>query len=138
MASDLHCHTKLSDGSMGIEELLGIARRRGITAISVTDHDTTAGATRAVIIGKRQNLQVIHGVELSTKDKQRNTKAHLLCYLCDYPDRLEGLCHRINESRRSAATDMVRKVMRYYPITPDIGNLLGKRQKWRTYRRLGC
>ena len=120
MAGDLHCHTKISDGSIGIEDLIGIAKRRGLSAISVTDHDTTAGATRAVVIGKRQGLQVIHGVEISTRDTARGNNAHLLCYLCDYPDRLEGLCQRIGKSRRAAATEMVRRVMRYYPITPDL------------------
>lgn len=120
MAGDLHCHTKLSDGSLGIDDLIGIAKRKGLATIAVTDHDATAGATRAVIIGKRQGVQVIHGVELSTMDKQRGRKAHLLCYLADAPDRLEGLCHRITESRRAAGMEMVRKVMRYYPITPEL------------------
>lgn len=120
MAGDLHCHTKISDGSIGIEDLIGIAKRRGLSAVSVTDHDTTAGATRAVVIGKRQGLQVIHGVEISTRDTARGNNAHLLCYLCDSPDRLEGLCQRIGKSRRAAATEMVRRVMRYYPITPDL------------------
>lgn len=120
VASDLHCHTKISDGSMGIEELIAIAKRRGLSAISVTDHDTTAAATRAVIIGRRQEVRVIHGVEFSTIDKARGNVAHLLCYLCDTPDRLEGLCRRTGESRRQAAMAMVRKVMRYYPITPEL------------------
>lgn len=105
---------------MGIDELIAIAKRRGLSAISVTDHDTTAGATRAVIVGKRQGMRVIHGVEFTTLDTKRGKKAHLLCYLCDYPDRLEGLCHRTAENRRAAATEMVRKVMRYYPITPEL------------------
>ncbi len=120
MAGDLHCHTKISDGSVGIEELLALAKRRGLSTISVTDHDTTAGATRAVIIGKRMQLNVIHGVEMSTMDTQRGKKVHLLGYLCDVPDRLEGLCRRTSENRKKAAMDMVRKVMRYYPITPDL------------------
>lgn len=121
MAGDLHCHTRISDGSMGIEELIAISKRRGLTAISVTDHDTTAGATRAVIIGKRQQLNVIHGVELSARDPQRDNRLlRILCYQCDVPDRLEGLCRRTGEGRRKAATEMIRKVMRYYPITPDL------------------
>ena len=120
MAGDLHCHTKLSDGSLGIDDLIGIAKRKGVSTLAVTDHDTTAGATRAVIIGKRQGLQVIHGVEISTRDKATGRLAHMLCYLCDFPDRLEGLCHRIGESRRAAGMAMVRKVMRYYPITPEL------------------
>ena len=120
MACDLHCHTKISDGSLGIEDLISISKRKGLSAIAVTDHDATAGATRAVIIGKRQGMRVIHGVELSTMDHARGRKAHLLCYLCDAPDRLEGLCHRIGERRRAAGMEMVRKVMRYYPITPEL------------------
>lgn len=105
---------------MGIDELIAIAKRRGLTAISVTDHDTTAAATRAVIIGRRQGVNVVHGVEFSTMDSQRGKKAHLLCYLCDTPDRLEGMCRRTGESRKKAAMAMVRKVMRYYPITPEL------------------
>ncbi len=120
MAGDLHCHTKISDGSLGIEDLISIAKRKGLSTISVTDHDTTAGATRAVILGKRLGIQVLHGVELSTMDHERGRKAHLLCYLCDSPDRLEGLCRRIGEGRRAAGMEMVRKVMRYYPITSEL------------------
>lgn len=120
MASDLHCHTKISDGSMGIEDLIVMAKRRGINTLSVTDHDTTAGATRAVIIGKRHGLNIIHGVEFSTADPQRDGKAHLLCYMCDTPDRLEGMCRQIGDRRKKAANDMVRRVMRYYPITPEM------------------
>ncbi len=120
MASDLHCHTKISDGSLGIEELLTIAKRRGLSAVAITDHDNTVGATRAVVIGKRMGIRVIHGVEFSTYDTERKNKAHLLCYSCDYPDRLQGLCHRICESRRAAGMEMIRKVMRYYPITPEL------------------
>ncbi len=120
MAGDLHCHTKISDGSLGIEDLISIAKRKGLSTISVTDHDTTAAATRAVILGKRLGVQVLHGVELSTMDHARGRKAHLLCYLCDSPDRLEGLCRRIGEGRRAAGMEMVRKVMRYYPITPEL------------------
>ncbi len=120
MASDLHCHTKISDGSLGIEEVLTIAKRRGLSAIAITDHDNTAGSTRAVVIGRRMGMRVIHGVEFSTYDNQRSNTAHLLCYLCDHPDRLEGLCHRTSENRRAAGMEMIRKVMRYYPITPEL------------------
>lgn len=120
MTADLHCHTKISDGSVGIEEIISMAKRRGLSAISITDHDTTAAAARAVIIGKRQQVNVIHGVELSAFDNQRGKQIHLLCYDCEAPDRLEGLCRRIGESRRKAAMAMIRKVLRYYPIAPEM------------------
>ncbi len=119
MSCDLHCHSKISDGSLGIDEIIAIAKRRGLTALAITDHDAVAGATRAVVIGKRQGVDVIHGVEFSAYDTARKAKVHILGYLCDCPDRLEGMCLRINNSRRVTATEMVRKVLRYYPIVPD-------------------
>lgn len=57
---------------------------------------------------------------MSTADTRRGSKIHLLCYLCDYPDRLEGMCRRVSDSRKQAAKDMMRRVMRYYPITPEL------------------
>lgn len=119
MSCDLHCHSKISDGSLGIEEIIAIARRRGLSAVAVTDHDAVVGAARAVVVGKRQGIQVIHGVELSAIDPATGRKVHILAYLCDHPDRLEGHCHRVNASRRAAATEMMKKVLRYYPIIPD-------------------
>lgn len=119
MVCDLHCHSKISDGSMGIDEILALAKRRGVAAIAITDHDAVAGATRACIIGKRLGLEVIHGVEMSAFDKQRNRKVHILGYMCDSPDRLEGMCLRTNNSRRAASVQMMSKVLRYYPIVPE-------------------
>lgn len=63
MSIDLHCHSRISDGSLGVDELLSIARRRRLTAISITDHDAVVGSTRAVILGKRMGIEVIPGVE---------------------------------------------------------------------------
>ncbi len=110
----------MSDGSVGIEELISMAKRRNMCAIAVTDHDTVAGATRAVIIGRRQGIQVIHGVEFSAFSKQHGLKSHILCYDCRKPDRLEGMCRKIGESRRKATMEQLRLVMRYYPIPPEL------------------
>ena len=119
MSIDLHCHTKISDGSLGVEELLSLAKRRGITGLAITDHDAIVGATRAMIIGKRVGIDIVHGVEFSAFDYTRARKVHILGYMCDYPDRLEGMCRKLCAARRTAATEMVRKVLRYYPIIPD-------------------
>lgn len=120
MSCDLHCHTKLSDGSVGIEELISLAKRRGLKAIAITDHDTFAGAVRGVNIGRRLGMTVIPGAELSTRDAKTGRKVHILCYNCTSTARLEGLCHRTLENRKKAATDMLRLVMRYYPIAPEL------------------
>jgi predicted metal-dependent phosphoesterase TrpH len=120
VAADLHCHTKMSDGSVGIDEVVLLAKTHGIPTIAVTDHDTFAGSTRAKIFGDRHGVEVISGVEFSTIDPATGRKAHVLCYLCDSTDRLEGLCKRTSDSRRRAANIMIQKTMRVYPIAADM------------------
>lgn len=119
MSIDLHCHTKLSDGSLGIDDLIMIAKKSGLTAIAITDHDSLAGTRRGQMIGERLGIQVIPGVEFSAYDKKRGRKAHILCYLPEFPDRLEGLCKRISASRKRAGQLMIIKAAQRFPITPD-------------------
>ena len=40
MICDLHCHPTLSDGSLGIEDIIVQAKRMNIDFLSITDNDT--------------------------------------------------------------------------------------------------
>lgn len=117
--ADLHCHTKLSDGTMGIDDILVLAKRSGVTTLAITDHDCLAGTVRARMIGERYGITVIPGVELSCTDPKRGNKAHMLCYFPDSPERLEGLCKRNTIIRKSAGKLMALKASRLFPITPE-------------------
>ena len=119
MGGDLHCHTKLSDGSLGIEDLITLAKKREVGTIAITDHDCLAGTVRGKIIGDRFGVQVIPGVELSATDTETGKNVHLLCYLPEFPDRLEGLCHRNSLVRKKAAHYMMLQVAKRYPITAE-------------------
>lgn len=119
MAADLHCHTKLSDGSVGIEDLIIIAQKSGIDTIAITDHDCLAGTVRGQVIGKRYGVNVIPGVEISAIDNEAGKKVHVLCYLPDAPDRLEGLCKRTSVARRRAGQIMLLKVASRFPISSE-------------------
>ncbi len=119
MSGDLHCHTRLSDGSLGIEDLIIFAKKKGLEAIAITDHDCLAGTVRGKIIGTRHGVQVIPGVELSATDEENNKNVHILCYLPDSPDMLEGLCKRNSLARKKAAHFMMLQVAKRYPITTE-------------------
>lgn len=119
MAADLHCHTKLSDGSVGIEDLIVIAQKSGIDTIAITDHDCLAGTVRGQVIGKRYGVNIIPGVELSAFDSEVGKKVHILCYLAEKPDRLEGLCKRTSVARKRAGQIMMLKVAARFPISND-------------------
>ena len=117
MKADLHCHTTLSDGSLGIEETIAQAKRYGIDYFAITDHDTLASSSRAVILGERYGVKMIPAVEFSTYDSTRKSKAHIICYNPAKPDRLEGLCLRTCELRKKRGKQMAMKVLEKYPIT---------------------
>ena len=120
MSSDLHCHTKLSDGSMGIEDIITLAQKRGVGTLAITDRDCMAGTVRAKMIGERHGITVIPGVELSASYGESDEEIHILCYLSDSPDRLEGLCHRNLLTKKRAAQYMMLKTAQRYPVTPDL------------------
>lgn len=119
LKGDLHIHTTLSDGSLGVEEVIAQAKRMELDFISITDHDSMASVSRAKVLGERYGVQTIPGVELTAWDKLRSRKVHILCYAPQKPDRLEGLCRKSSEIRRSCSMESVQKVMKLYPITAE-------------------
>ncbi|MGN0457534.1 MAG: PHP domain-containing protein [Eubacterium sp.] len=119
MAADLHCHTKLSDGSVGIEDLIVIAHKSGIDTIAITDHDCLAGTVRGQVIGKRYDVTIIPAVEISAFDEQEGKKVHIISYLADAPDRLERICKKTSVARKRAGQIMMLKVAARFPITTE-------------------
>jgi predicted metal-dependent phosphoesterase TrpH len=75
---DLHSHTDESDGTFSPAQLIDEAVRAGLTALGITDHDTFAGYDRAVPLAREAGLELICGIELSTKLQGRSI--HLLGY----------------------------------------------------------
>jgi len=63
---DLHTHTTESDGSFTPEELILEAKRVGLSAIAITDHDSISGLKKAAPLALEYNIELIPGVELST------------------------------------------------------------------------
>ncbi|XPV76452.1 MAG: PHP domain-containing protein [Desulfovibrio sp.] len=62
---DLHTHSTASDGTMTPTELVEHAYKREVSALALTDHDTTAGVTEAIDAGNKLGVEVISGCELS-------------------------------------------------------------------------
>ena len=62
---DLHCHSTFSDGSLPPEQLVEDAVKIGLTALALTDHDTTAGVPRFLAAGEGKPIRLVPGVELS-------------------------------------------------------------------------
>jgi len=81
---DLHTHSIFSDGSLTPEELIQQAEAEGVSAIALTDHDTTAGLDRLLAAAGNSSVRAIPGVEISAEFAPGTM--HILGYFMDYKD----------------------------------------------------
>ena len=66
--ADLHIHTHYSNDSLiKPKELVKAAKKIGLKAIAITDHDTVKGALRIAAEYKDEELIIIPGIEITTE-----------------------------------------------------------------------
>ncbi len=65
MKTDLHIHSNNSDGQFSVEEIIKEATARGITVLSITDHDSVKCQTHASTLAQKAGIRYIFGVELN-------------------------------------------------------------------------
>jgi|WetSurMetagenome_2_1015567.scaffolds.fasta_scaffold130081_2 3',5'-nucleoside bisphosphate phosphatase len=106
---DLHLHSTYSDGTMTPEELVGYAHAIGLSAVSITDHDTVNGQAEALETGKRLGIDVVTGIELSIEED--GSGIHILGYCFDCGNReLAASLEDLAGSRVARAEQIVRKL----------------------------
>ena len=103
---DLHIHSTISDGLETPAELYARARREGITAIALCDHDTVAGVPLMQEVIRQEEaltpdsppIRYLPSIELSTGD---GGHAHLLGFGVNYQD--EKLLNALEEMQEERA-----------------------------------
>ena len=80
---DLHTHTNESDGTYSPFELVDAAVGLRLDALAISDHDTLAGYDRALPRAREKGLDLVCGIELSTKFNGKTV--HLLGYFLQEP-----------------------------------------------------
>lgn len=110
MLNDLHIHTTYSDGAFTPDEIIAMARSRGIRHISITDHDTLGayGNFRE----DYEDITIIPGVEVSTFYK--GLELHILSYFHNPKNpELIALLDRFKNDR----------IERYFKIIKNLENI---------------
>ncbi len=106
---DLHLHTTYSDGSLTPVEVLALAKHANVTALAITDHDILDGIPEAVVAGKDLGIEVIPGVEISSRYGE--SELHILGYFVDRSDAtLLSRLARLRESRHSRNPKIIEKL----------------------------
>jgi len=94
---DLHVHTTASDGTETPREVVELAKKSGLRAIAITDHDTVLGCREAMAAGNELGLEVVPGIEFGTKF---GIAVHMLGYYMDLDSPVLGaMTHSIVEDR---------------------------------------
>ncbi len=106
---DLHSHTNESDGSLSPAQLISEAAAAGVRVLGITDHDTFAGYEKALPFARESGIELICGIELSTKLYARSV--HLLGYFLS-AHTLDGFRQWVAEMQESRRERNVRLAAR--------------------------
>jgi predicted metal-dependent phosphoesterase TrpH len=106
---DLHSHTNESDGTFSPAELVEEAVRSGVRMLGITDHDTFAGYDQAQAHARAAGVELICGIELSTKFHGQSV--HLLGYfLNEAADEFRSWIIEMQVSRRERNVRLVERL----------------------------
>jgi 3',5'-nucleoside bisphosphate phosphatase len=115
-AIDLHTHSSVSDGTETPTELIEASVAEGLSAVAITDHDSTAGWDEAFAAAAGTGLLVVPGMELSTN--YGPASVHMLAYLFDPANpRLVAETAKIRDGRMHRAERIVERISKDYGIT---------------------
>jgi len=98
--TDLHIHSYYSDGSFSPKEIINIAIKKKLKAISITDHNSLFGSQEAY--NYKKNIEIIPGIEINSKITE------ILGYFIDFEDNnLNTIIEDIRESKTSSTYDKI-------------------------------
>ena len=76
MFCDLHSHSIFSDGSLSPAALVRLAEEKGLSALALTDHNTSRGLPELMAAGENSSVITVPGCEFSTEYK--GTELHIV------------------------------------------------------------
>ena len=119
MTGDLHCHSRYSDGSSTVRELISYASRIHLDYLAVTDHDTYKGVAEAIALGAEYQIGIVPGLECTTKDPATGRPVHVRCYCPKRYEPLDQVTEVTSRRRTEAKLQMLEKLKTYYPISVE-------------------
>ena len=99
MSIDLHIHSKNSDGTDSIDEIVSKSKEQQLQAISITDHEYLSEVNA-------EGIEIISGVEMSVSwndlDSQNPYSGiHLLIYFLEKNTPLDKMLFKIREDKKN-------------------------------------
>ena len=114
MVVDLHIHTNNSDGKLSVTDTIKIAAEHGINLLSITDHDSLGGVSKALHLARSHDITCISGLELSCRNENsevpfpQDISVHILGYNIDYKDKaILSHLKKYHSRRKQVLTELI-------------------------------
>lgn len=110
--ADCHCHSTCSDGSLSPTELIDLAKTRGLTGLSITDHDTLEAYPLALPYAQTQGIDLIAGIEISAEHRRHSV--HILGYAFDLQHpALRDFCVQLQTARITRNQEILARLAKH-------------------------
>lgn len=117
--SDLHTHSRASDGTLTPTELVQRAHQQGVQTLALTDHDTLAGLAEARQQAQSLGIHLLTGVEMSCV--WQGIGIHIVALLPDQQDLGKLNAHLIPQeaARQQRAHQIAERLARTLAPKPE-------------------
>jgi predicted metal-dependent phosphoesterase TrpH len=82
---DMHIHSTFSDGKFTPKEIVEKAKKKGLSAIAITDHNTIRSAVEIKNNLRDFDIEILQGIELTAYDKE---EIHILGYFFNLDEKV--------------------------------------------------
>lgn len=108
---DLHTHSNFSDGTFTPTEIVKEAKRLGLSAIALCDHNTIKGLDEFTKAGKENNIETINGIEIST-DYGENTELHIVGLFIkeEYFDKVTEFLRELKINKEKSNCELIKRL----------------------------
>ena len=107
LLADLHVHTRVSDGTLTVDEVPSAAREAGLDWVAVTDHDRVHPGLDAPVV-ERDGVRIVRGIELRVDAGFE--RLDLLGYAVAHTEALDAEIDRLQADRRERGAAILRRV----------------------------
>lgn len=115
---DLHIHSNHSDdGEFSVEQLIDMCAKKQMKMVSISDHNSVQGVSKAINLGTANGVNVVSGIEMDCVFEHKNF--HLLGYGFDhtnkdfieiekniYKQEMEAASEKINKFKKATNIDI--------------------------------
>lgn len=119
---DLHVHSYMSDGTCSPKEVIELAAKENVKAISLTDHNSIEGLDIAAKTALEHDIEFLDGIELTTAYKD-GRKLHILGLGIDIKNQqFLKVYNRVKTARENSIEEIL-KILKKQSINIDINDL---------------